>query len=396
MSRRKELYCMEPNPIGIGGQADVFKATEKKTGEIVALKRIRSNHDKDAIARMKREIKVQTEVLHPNIMPILEHSYNYFWYSMPLAIKNAKQLNPPVDNKVLLTLVQCVAKGLMAAHKKGFIHRDVKPSNILLLNEDKEQWVISDWGLVRTHGQTTEIRTEVGVHFGTPGYAAPELWVDAHNSDERADVYGLGRVVAWCITGEILPPNIPIIPNGIWKEFVERTTEQRQNKRTKNMLEVLNLLEPIEYQLNYDSKKENRREFTPIKITRIIEEDITVPPNDGTRGSGLYLIPFELSRKPSAEWVDKFIDTWNDPPKFTTMHRRGIARVSYDKIILDGTTIEEVKKYHKDTLSLAIEAANAHCEKIQEQERKMQLEREKRITEHRENIGELIDDIEFD
>lgn len=51
---------------------------------------------------------------------------------------------------------------------------------------------------------------------------------------------------------------------------------------------------------------------------------------------------------------EAFIKTWNQPPQFTTMHRPGIARVSGDRVILDGTTIEEVEKYHRDTLKLSI------------------------------------------
>lgn len=67
---------------------------------------------------------------------------------------------------------------------------------------------------------------------------------------------------------------------------------------------------------------------------------------------------FRLSSKPTSTWSELFLRNWNYPPSFTSMHRPGIARVESDKIILDGTTIEEVKQYHRDTLILCVEKTN--------------------------------------
>ncbi|MGH9489830.1 MAG: toll/interleukin-1 receptor domain-containing protein [Terriglobales bacterium] len=95
-----------------------------------------------------------------------------------------------------------------------------------------------------------------------------------------------------------------------------------------------------------------------IRITRVIVEDITQPRNDGAPGSALYSIPFALSRRPSSEWVELFIENWNHPPRRTSMHRPGIAAVSGSTINLSGTTIEEVERYHRDTLQLAVNQTN--------------------------------------
>ena len=95
-----------------------------------------------------------------------------------------------------------------------------------------------------------------------------------------------------------------------------------------------------------------------IKIEGIITNEVTLPKNDGTRGSALYSIPFKLSSKPTRTWSELFLRNWDCPPRFTSIHRPGIARVESDKIILDGTTIEEVKQYHRDTLILCVEKTN--------------------------------------
>ena len=69
-------------------------------------------------------------------------------------------------------------------------------------------------------------------------------------------------------------------------------------------------------------------------------------------------MPIKLSRRPPREWVAAFPDIWNHPPEFTTMHRPGIASVSGDTVVLDGTTMEEVRDYHARTLSLVVARLN--------------------------------------
>lgn len=136
--------------------------------------------------------------------------------------------------------------------------------------------------------------------------------------------------------------------------------------------------------------------FVPIKITEMIANEIGTPRNDGTQGSALYSVPFRLSSYPPAEWADFFIQTWNLPPEFTTMHRPGIASVEGNSVVLHGTTVEEVEKYHKKTLVLAAEEANRlyqeHAAKRAQHE---QAERE-RLSEHKKNITEMAKRIKFD
>ena len=133
-----------------------------------------------------------------------------------------------------------------------------------------------------------------------------------------------------------------------------------------------------------------------IKIKGILVDEVTLPLNDGTRGSALYKIPFELNKRPSYDWIDLFINAWDRPPIFTLMHRPGIASVYGNKIILDGTDIEEVEKYHKDTLKLAVEVANNALREIKEKQ-KIQEERERqRLEAHKNNIDDISRRISFD
>ena len=132
-----------------------------------------------------------------------------------------------------------------------------------------------------------------------------------------------------------------------------------------------------------------------IKILGIIKEEITLPKNDGSKGSALYCIPFRLSRKPSNLWVEYFINYWNHPLSFSSMHRPGIAKVVYDKVLLDGTTVEEVQNYHKEVLEAAINHANAfekkHLREVELAEQRKKAKEEKL----REDILSKVDDIVF-
>ena len=137
------------------------------------------------------------------------------------------------------------------------------------------------------------------------------------------------------------------------------------------------------------------KENEPLHILGIITDKVTVPKMDGTRGSALYKIPFKLSSRPSLLWTKLFVQAWNSPPRFTTMHRPGIASVIGDEIILNGTTIEEVRDYHRDTLKMCVEIANKKEQEIVEAELK-EKEREARFRQaHYDTVSKIADDLEF-
>lgn len=137
-------------------------------------------------------------------------------------------------------------------------------------------------------------------------------------------------------------------------------------------------------------------ESKDVKIEGIITDEVTIPRNDGTRGSALYSIPFRLNRIPDYTWSKIFVQCWNSPPRFTSMHRPGIAKVNSGKIVLEGTTIEEVKSYHRDTLILAVNEANKKYNEYTQKIIREQANRKKREQDHFSNVLKYIDEIDFD
>lgn len=133
----------------------------------------------------------------------------------------------------------------------------------------------------------------------------------------------------------------------------------------------------------------NSHQQEPIKIVGVIEDQVGAPRNDGSPGSALYEVPFRLSREPTQPWAEFFVDAWNRPSEFTSMHRPGIARVEGNRIILDGTTIEEVERYHLKTLKLAVERAN----ELTGQWLRSREQREKTLSEQQEKLRHHVKEV---
>ncbi len=138
------------------------------------------------------------------------------------------------------------------------------------------------------------------------------------------------------------------------------------------------------------------RSFEPLRILGALVDQVTAPRNDGTRGSALYRIPFQLSRRPSSHWASVFVQKWDRPSSFTTSHRPGIASVVGDKVYLDGTTIEEVEKTHRSTLILALQETNRVIEEHERQTLLREQEEGQRRQEHERSLRDTAKRITFD
>ena len=132
-------------------------------------------------------------------------------------------------------------------------------------------------------------------------------------------------------------------------------------------------------------------DFEDIKITRIIDDERSVPPP----ASDLYPVLLALSRTPPPEWEDKFIKSWDSPTQYGTRHRPGIASVEGDKIVLDGTTVEEIEKYHRSTLMAAIQNANEQYRALRSHEKMKQEQERVRKEQHRRKMKEISKRIKF-
>lgn len=237
----RALYTADPRPLGRGAQARILRATSRTTAEVVAIKEILVD-DEDSLARMRREIEVLGKATHRNIMPILEADESSRWYAMPLAARRLADVGRPLGTAELRECVTQCVQGLEFAHSLNYLHRDITPNNILWLGGTDARWVLADWGLARRPaGMTTVGRTLPGELFGTEDFAAPEMWKDAHRADARADIYSLGRVVAWALGCDLLPRQ-QVLPSGPWRDFVRQTTATEPDRRPSNLTDLRVLL----------------------------------------------------------------------------------------------------------------------------------------------------------
>jgi eukaryotic-like serine/threonine-protein kinase len=180
------------------------------------------------------------------------------------------------DREALAVVVlRAISLGLGYAHEQGFVHRDVTPRNILAFPAEtpgSRTWVIGDWGLVkRVPGETTDRLTNTGEGLGTEGFAAPESWDDAHKADPRADVYSLGRVAAWLVTGRWPAPNLPLLPEGPLRGLVFECTEPDPDRRLGSMDELRSRLDTLIAQPTFSPRGE-----VQALVERAISEDAPV------------------------------------------------------------------------------------------------------------------------
>src|SRR5213596_3244595 len=196
--------------IGRGGMGVIYRARQRHSRRIVALKRILSYHadSQETLARFRREAQAAASLDHPNILPIYEVSEcddGLPFFSMKFAgggslLEAAPALHS--EPRRAIALMAKVARAVQYAHDQGILHRDLKPGNILL--DGRGEPLVSDFGLAKwldTAGDLTRTLTI----FGTPGYVAPEQAEgSARSLRPSTDVYSLGAILFDLLTGR--PP----------------------------------------------------------------------------------------------------------------------------------------------------------------------------------------------
>jgi serine/threonine protein kinase len=228
-------------PAREGGFGAVIPVIHLASGERRALKHPLHATD-ESLARFKREIEVQSKITHPNIMPIIDTDPAFEWFVMPWGSRSFYEAARGMSDDELATVFNAAALGLHTAHRAGYVHRDVKPSNLIDLTDDHvhPQWVVSDFGIVRRPpGQTTNLKTTRAL--GTDGFMAPEVALGGRSAKitARADIYSLGRMIAWATTG-IYPQRFdPLIARGHWAALADRMTAFEPEERPSTMLEVV-------------------------------------------------------------------------------------------------------------------------------------------------------------
>ncbi|MDB5387998.1 MAG: rpfG 4 [Planctomycetaceae bacterium] len=198
--------------LGSGGMGVVFKAEHLRLPRVVAIKLIpiRPDEDPRVQQRFNAEIWSIAQMQHPNIVGAIDagetvdtdpRSPRLHYFVMDyVAGENLEahiDQHGPVAPDAACDLIYQVASALTEAHKFNLVHRDIKPSNILVTPEGRAK--LLDFGLVRHFSSRV---TEPGTTLGTLDYLAPEQARDASSVDIRADIYGLGGTLYWCLTGK--------------------------------------------------------------------------------------------------------------------------------------------------------------------------------------------------
>ena len=190
--------------IGVGGMAEVWLVVHEQLGTRHALKVLLYASD-DLRRRLEREGRAQSILRHENLLPvrdILEFE-GAPALLMPLIEGPSlsgllKEYRPTRDEA--LALLAGIVRGVGHAHDCGYIHRDLKPGNVLLdLVEGRVCPRVADFGLVKRHAGT--VMTRSGALMGTPAYAAPEQLLDAGSVDETADLFSLGVMLVELLEG---------------------------------------------------------------------------------------------------------------------------------------------------------------------------------------------------
>ncbi len=191
--------------LGVGGMGVVFRAEDPKLHRQIALKAIKPEfvEHEDAKQRFMREAQAVAAINHDNVIAIYQVAEDRVpFLTMPLlegeTLAERLRRSQPLPVDQVLEIAHQMAVGLDAAHQRGVVHRDIKPTNIWL-EQDSDRVKLLDFGLARPADGNSELTTP-GTIAGTPLYMAPEQ-IDARQVDARADLYSLGCVLYRMLTG---------------------------------------------------------------------------------------------------------------------------------------------------------------------------------------------------
>ena len=269
--------------LGSGGAADVFLAVDLKHSRLVAIKVLARTRFANAVAvrRFIKEAQTISRLHHPNIVRIygtgrINDLHYMVMEFLPESLKARIRQRKQIGLQESLAIINQIAAALFYAHGKGFIHRDVKPDNILFRTDGTP--VILDFGIARVLEATSQI-TRSGTSLGTPRYMSPEQ-LNAKRVDGRSDIYSLGVVLYEMISGA--PPfkgshtmsvilkhisePIPKLPEELrhCQPLIERMMAKERDKRIGSEREWQELIKPL---------------LKPFKLPRVARENLAgLPP----------------------------------------------------------------------------------------------------------------------
>ena len=266
-------YTLEKK-IGEGGMGTVYKARHAILRRPTAIKLIRSkNADEEMVLRFEQEVQLTSQLTHPNTIAIYDYGRTpegVFYYAMEyipgITLDSLVKHDGPQPHRRVVHILRQVCASLAEAHALGLIHRDIKPANIMLCERGGIYDVVKvvDFGLVkRVQGAHDPGITAVNEVRGTPLYMAPEMIQSPDAVDARSDLYAVGAVTYYLITGqpvfdsrstiEILGHHLhkkPVPPSerigkpvdSYLEELILRCLAKDKRERPANARELLNAL----------------------------------------------------------------------------------------------------------------------------------------------------------
>src|SRR5918996_3473205 len=197
--------------LGSGGMANVYLAEDQELGRRVAIKVLDDRHasDNQFVERFRREAKNAAGLSHPNIVSIYDRGeaegsyYIAMEYVEGRSLKDRIVSHGPLPLSAAIEVTRQILRALGFAHRRGIVHRDIKPHNVLLAQDGpgdgEPRFKVTDFGISRT---TASQMTEAGSIVGTAQYLSPEQARGAA-VDQRSDIYSVGIVLFELLTGRL-------------------------------------------------------------------------------------------------------------------------------------------------------------------------------------------------
>lgn len=253
----------EVRRIGAGGMAFVYLATQNSFKRKVAIKVLMPAYtaDKEFADRFLREAQIVSSLSHPHIVPVYDFGQHNGMYYMAMEYLPGGDLSKKIQNGLpedqAMKVIGDIAGALHFAHGKGFIHRDVKPENVMFREDGSA--VLTDFGIARKQNANTQM-TRAGQTVGTPKYMSPQQ-LQGKAVDGRADVYSLGIMFYEMLTKQTpyqdedymalalkhLQAPIPKLPAQFskYQKLFERMVAKEPEKRFQSGQEIVAILQDI-------------------------------------------------------------------------------------------------------------------------------------------------------
>ena len=277
--------------IASGGMGEVYRGIDLDLSRSVAIK-VLTKPSEEFTERFIREAKSMAALDHPNIVPIYgigtHQGFHYFvmkfvtGQTLEYALKRQRlELEPSFDMSQIINIVCAMFRALDHAHRRGILHRDIKPGNIML--DATEQPILMDFGIVK---RLEDARTtQTGVIFGTPQYMSPEQAM-GQGQTPATDVYSVG-VIAF----EMLSGRLPFVADSVYSMLLAHVNRPVPDLRELNPMVPVWLADVVCQMLE---KKPEERFSSANEVVKAIEKGLKTDSRQNVRSD----VPHRMAHMP--------------------------------------------------------------------------------------------------